>query len=106
MLLKRKSNLAMVVPVQVLCSPLPDAHLGFVHDPKIASEGFGSKERKQALYDPLHGRPALIHQTQNDDAGVVLRWIRSNVGKVQIESDERPLFLTTNLGNGVIRVTA
>lgn len=62
------------------------------------------------MRNPLHARDyrilVLILESQDYDPRVLIRWVRANVGKIQVECDKDAPFAADSLRDCVILKTA
>jgi hypothetical protein len=61
-------------------------------------QGFASDSVQQLPQHVKNVQLVLPAETKHDDAGIVLRWIGSYIGEVQIQGYENPAFGSTDLG--------
>ena len=87
-------------------SLLSDANLRFVGDPMPSRERFGTEQRNNSFQDRERRLPALVPESQHDDARV-LRWrICANVGEIQIQGNECTSFTSADANDSLVTSSA
>jgi hypothetical protein len=71
---------------------LSDTNAVLLYYPEMAIQRFAADSFQQLLEYVENVQLVLPTETQHDQAGMVLRWIGSYVGKVQIQGYVNPAF--------------
>ena len=87
-------------------SLLSDANLRFVGDPKPSGERFSTEQRNNAFQDRERRLPALVPESQHDDALVLRWWICANVGEIQIQGNECTTFTSADANEFLVTSSA
>src|SRR3990172_3148036 len=70
----------------------PDSYPPFLNDPEMTFESLQGEYWHQSRHHLKDVWLVLMVQPQNDQPSVLLRWVCPNVGEVEIERHESPLF--------------
>jgi len=74
----------------------PESDSIALHDPEFTLERPVGKDRDQPLDEAQNGLLVLVLRTNDDDPSLFRRWVRPDIGEVQIQRDQGPV-----LGTGV-----
>ncbi len=71
-----------------------DSDAVFLHDPKTPYQRFLCQYSQESATNLENMWPILPLKAKDDDSGMFVRGVDSNVGEVQVQRDESPLFVT------------
>src|SRR5688572_21083840 len=84
----------------------PNSNGVLISDPQMPFQGLGGKGGEEPSNQSQDGVPVLQARTQDDNAEMVLRRIKADVCKVEVERDQAAMFVATNLGDQRVAVSA
>lgn len=76
------------------------------HDPQQSVDRLLCEQGERSADRGFHNRPPLACQTQDHDAGELLGRISVDVGKIEIERNERAMLTSANIDYALVRLTA
>ena len=91
---------------EAMPSLLSDANLRFVGDPKPSCQWFSTEQRNKASQDRERRLPALVPESQHDDALVLRWWICTNIGEIQIQGNECTSFMSADANDFLVTSSA
>ena len=75
-------------------------------DPKPSRQWFSTEQRNNASQDRERRLPALVPESQHDDALVLRWWICTNIGEIQIQGNECTSFMSADANDFLVTSSA
>jgi hypothetical protein len=85
---------------------LADTNTSWLHDPESVGRWLVADQRESAFQNRERVLDALSLRPQNPDATVTRGRVLFDIGEVEIESNQNPIFVQTNIKDRCVRVTS